>query len=238
MFAAADISLLGAFAAGVLSFLSPCVLPLVPSFITYLTGLTFADIQAEHPPHVVRRKTVTHALLFIFGFTLVFVLMGASATYAGSFLRDNMEVMRRIGGALIMLFGLHVIGILPINLLLGEKRVTLHHKPAGYAGSILVGVAFAAGWTPCIGPILASILMIAAAEHTVNRGILLLLAYSLGLALPFFLASLAMHRFLAIFNKFRRHIRLFEIAAGVFLFIAGLMIFFDKLTMLQRYLSF
>jgi cytochrome c-type biogenesis protein len=235
---APDISLFGAFIAGVLSFLSPCVLPLVPSFMTYLTGLSFADLQAEHPTHLVRRRTILHSLLFIAGFTLVFVLLGASATYVGSFLREHMALMRRLGGILIMLFGLHVCGLLPINLLLGEKRLNLHHKPAGYFGSLLVGIAFAAGWTPCIGPILASILMVAAAESTVYQGILLLLTYSLGLAIPFFLSSLAIHRFLVFFNRFKKHIRLFEITTGIFLFLAGVMIFFDRLAMVQRYISF
>ncbi len=238
MGASHDISLLGAFAAGILSFLSPCVLPLVPSFLTYLTGLTFADLQAEHPTHFVRKQTVIHSLLFILGFTIVFVMLGASATYAGSFLRENMQIMRRIGAVLIMLFGLHVCGLLPIALLLGEKRVNIRHKPAGYFGSVLVGITFAAGWTPCIGPILASILMVAAAESTVYRGILLLLVYSLGLGIPFFLSALATHRFLTIFNRFKKHIRLFEIITGIFLFIVGIMIFFDKLTLLQRYFSF
>lgn len=238
MGSAADITLLGAFIAGILSFLSPCVLPLVPSFMTYLTGLSFADLQAEHPTHLVRRRTVCHSLLFIAGFTLVFVLLGASATLVGNFLRENMAIMRRVGGALIMLFGLHVSGLLPIHFLLGEKRLNLHHKPAGYFGSLLVGIAFAAGWTPCIGPILASILMVAAAESTVYKGILLLLAYSLGLAIPFFLSSLAIHRFLVFFNRFKKNIRLFEIATGIFLFIAGAMIFFDRLSLVQRYLPF
>lgn len=233
-----DISLLGAFLAGILSFLSPCVLPLVPSFLTYLTGLTFADLQAEHPTHLVRKRLIAHSLLFIGGFTLVFVLLGASATFLGSFLRENMAVMRKIGAILIMLFGLHVSGLLPINLLLGEKRVNIHHKPAGYFGSLLVGITFAAGWTPCIGPILASILMVAAAESTVYRGIILLLAYSLGLGIPFFLSALAIHRFLELFNRFKKYIRLFEITTGIFLIIVGLLIFFDKLTMLQRYISF
>lgn len=233
-----DISLLGAFLAGILSFLSPCVLPLVPSFLTYLTGLTFADLQAEHPTHLVRKRLIAHSLLFIGGFTLVFVLLGASATFLGSFLRENMAIMRKIGAILIMLFGLHVSGLLPINLLLGEKRVNIHHKPAGYFGSLLVGITFAAGWTPCIGPILASILMVAAAESTVYRGIILLLAYSLGLGIPFFLSALAIHRFLTLFNRFKKYIRLFEIITGIFLIIVGLLIFFDRLTMLQKYISF
>lgn len=233
-----DISLLGAFVAGILSFLSPCVLPLVPSFLTYLTGLTFADLQAEHPSHIVRKRLIAHSLLFIGGFTLVFVLLGASATFIGSFLRENMAVMRKVGAILIMLFGLHVCGLLPINMLLGEKRVNIRHKPAGYFGSMLVGITFAAGWTPCIGPILASILMVAAAESTVYRGIILLLVYSLGLGIPFFLSALAIHRFLTLFNRFKKYIRIFEITTGVFLIIVGILIFFDRLTMLQRYINF
>jgi cytochrome c-type biogenesis protein len=238
MGAAPDISLFGALIAGILSFLSPCVLPLVPSFITYLTGLSFADLQEEHPTHLVRRQTIIHSLLFIAGFTLVFVLLGASATFVGSFLRENMALLRRVGGALIFLFGLHVSGLLPLGMLLGEKRVTLRHKPAGYFGSILVGVTFAAGWTPCIGPILASILIVAAKESTVSRGILLLVAYSLGLAIPFFISALALHRFLVFFNRFKKYIRLFEIITGIFLILVGIMIFFDKLTLLQRYITF
>lgn len=233
-----DISLLGAFAAGILSFLSPCVLPLVPSFLTYLTGLTFADLQAEHPTHIVRRQTIIHSLLFIVGFTIVFVMLGASATFVGSFLRENMQIMRRVGAILIIFFGLHVCGLLPISLLLGEKRVNMRHKPAGYFGSVIVGITFAAGWTPCIGPILASILMVAAAESTVYRGIILLLVYSLGLGIPFFLSALAIHRFLTLFNRFKKHIRLFEIITGIFLIIVGILIFFDKLTLMQRYISF
>lgn len=233
-----DISLLGAFLAGILSFLSPCVLPLVPSFLTYLTGLTFADLQAEHPTHLVRKRLIAHSLLFIGGFTLIFVLLGASATFLGSFLRENMAIMRKIGALLIMLFGLHVCGLLPINLLLGEKRVNIRHKPAGYFGSLLIGITFAAGWTPCIGPILASILMVAAAESTVYRGIILLLAYSLGLGIPFFLSALAIHRFLTLFNRFKKYIRLFEIITGIFLIIVGLLIFFDRLTILQKFISF
>jgi cytochrome c-type biogenesis protein len=238
MGSAPDISLLGAFAAGILSFLSPCVLPLVPSFLTYLTGLTFADLQAEHPTHLVRKRIIIHSLLFIAGFTIVFVLLGASATFIGSYLREHMKIMQKIGAVLIMLFGFHVSGLLPIRMLLGEKRVNIRNKPAGYLGSILVGITFAAGWTPCIGPILASILMVAAAEDTVYRGIILLLVYSLGLGIPFFLSSLAIHHFLTFFNRFKKFIRIFEIVTGIFLIVIGLLIFFDKLTMIQKFISF
>jgi cytochrome c-type biogenesis protein len=227
-----NITIIGAFVAGLLSFLSPCVFPLIPSYITYITGLSFADLQAEHPSQQVRRQTIYHSLLFIAGFTSVFVLLGASATLIGGFLQQHMQAIRRVGGVLIILFGVHLTGIVPIHFLLGEKRLTIHRKPAGYLGSFLVGVAFSAGWTPCIGPILASILMVAATEETVLLGVVLLLAYSLGLAIPFFLAALAMHQFLAVFKRLKKYIRLFEIFTGVFLIIVGILLFGNYLTLL------
>lgn len=229
------ISFIGAFVAGLLSFLSPCVLPLIPSYITYITGLSFTDLQAEHPSHKVRKQTMLHSLMFIAGFTVVFVLLGASATFIGGFLQEHMGTIRKIGGVLIIVFGIHVTGILPIHLLLGEKRVNIQHKPAGYLGSFLVGLAFAAGWTPCIGPILASILMVAATEETIFEGIALLLTYSMGLAIPFFLSALAMHQFLTAFNRFKKYIRMFEIVTGIFLIIVGVMIFGNYLSILGRY---
>jgi cytochrome c-type biogenesis protein len=229
------ISFAGAFIAGLLSFLSPCVLPLIPSYVTYITGLSFADLKAEHPSHTVRQKTTIHSLLFIAGFTVVFVLLGASATYVGNFLQEHMNTLRKTGGVLIVLFGVHVSGIVNINALLGEKRLTIHRKPAGYLGSFLVGVAFAAGWTPCIGPILASILIIAATEEKVYHGMALLLVYSLGLGTPFFLSSLALNRFLSLFNRYKKHIRVMEIVTGMFLIVIGVMIFTNYLSAFSRY---
>ncbi len=230
-----NITFIGAFIAGLLSFLSPCVFPLIPSYITYITGLSFADLQAEHPTHKVRQQTIVHSLLFIAGFTTVFVLLGASATFIGGFLDQYRDVVRKVGGILILTFGIHITGLIPIKMLLGEKRVTVHRKPAGYAGSFLVGLAFAAGWTPCIGPILGSILAVATTEETVYHGIALLLIYSLGLGLPFFLASLAMHQFLVFFNRFKKYIRIFEIITGVFLIIIGVLIFTNYLAVLAKY---
>jgi len=231
----ANITFAGAFIAGLLSFLSPCVLPLIPSYITYITGLSFADLQDEHPSHKVRQQTIIHSLLFIAGFTLIFVLLGASATFIGGYLQSKMELLRKAGGVLIILFGAHIAGLLPINILLGEKKINIHRKPAGYIGSVVVGIAFAAGWTPCIGPILASILMVAAAEDTVSKGILLLLTYSMGLAIPFFLSALALHQFIVIFNRFKKYIRMFEIVTGLFLIIVGIMVFTNYLSILGRY---
>ena len=229
----AQITFAGAFAAGLLSFLSPCVLPLIPSYITYITGLSFADLQAEQTTRQVRLQAMLHSLAFIAGFTAVFVLLGASATAIGAFLQEQMMLIRRIGGALIVLFGLHISGLFSLTMLLGEKRLNIRNKPAGFFGSFLVGLAFAAGWTPCIGPILASILMVAATEETVFQGIALLLVYSLGLGIPFFLSAVALHRFLLFFNRYRRHIRLMEIVTGLFLVIVGVLIFTNTLNRLS-----
>ncbi|HIJ96708.1 MAG TPA: cytochrome c biogenesis protein CcdA [Desulfuromonadales bacterium] len=232
-----DVTYIGAFIAGLLSFLSPCVLPLIPSYITYITGLSFADLQADHPSHIIRQKTILHSLCFIGGFTVVFVLLGASATYIGSFLAQHASVIRKVGGVLLLLLGLHVCGLLPLKFLLGEKRVTVRHKPSGYIGSLLVGIAFAAGWTPCIGPILAAILAVAATEENVYQGIILLLLYSLGLGVPFFLSALAMHRFLIVFNRFKKYIPVFEKMTGVFLMLIGVLIYTNWLTRLSGYLT-
>lgn len=228
-----QVSYAGAFIAGLLSFLSPCVLPLIPSFITYITGISFADLQEEHPSHLIRRKTFFHSIAFVAGFTFVFVLLGASATYIGSYLTQHAALIRKAGGILIILFGIHISGLIPIRLLLGEKRLNIRNKPAGYFGSFLVGLVFAAGWTPCIGPILAAILAVAATEEEVFEGILLLLCYSLGLGIPFLVASLAMHHFLILFNRMKKFIRVFEICTGIFLVVIGLLLYSNWLTRLS-----
>ncbi len=224
-----------AFIAGFLSFLSPCVLPLIPSYITYITGLSLGDLQAEHPAHAVRTQAILHSLLFIAGFTIVFVFLGASATLIGGFLASYHGVLRKAGGILILLFGLHVTGLYHLRFLLGEKRVALHRKPAGYVGTLLVGVAFAAGWTPCIGPILASILMVAAMDGGTHRGIALLLSYSMGLAVPFFFSAIALHRFIMLFNGFKKYIRILEVATGISLIVVGSLIFTNSFGILSRY---
>ncbi len=233
----ADVSYLGAFIAGLLSFLSPCVLPLIPSYITYITGISFADLQAEHPSHFIRQKTLLHSLGFILGFTFVFVLLGASATLVGSFLRDHAVAIRRVGGVLLILLGAHVTGLLPFRFLLGEKRISLTHKPAGYVGSFLVGIAFAAGWTPCIGPILAAILAVAATEEHVYQGILLLFLYSMGLGVPFFVSSLAMHKFLLVFNRFKKYIHFFELLTGALMILVGILIYANWLSRLSTLMT-
>ena len=230
-----EVTYIGAFIAGLLSFLSPCVLPLIPSYIMYITGISYADMLADHPSHIIRQKSMFHSLFFICGFTAVFVLLGASATYIGSFLHEHATIIRKVGGVLLVLFGIHVTGLFPLKFLLSEKRVSIKHKPAGYVGSFLVGIAFAAGWTPCIGPILAGILAIAATEENIYQGILLLLLYSLGLGVPFFLSALAMHRFLVVFNRFKKYIHVFEIITGIFLIVIGALIYSNWLSRLSGY---
>jgi len=230
-----EVTYIGAFVAGLLSFLSPCVFPLIPSYVMYITGISYADMQAEHPSHIIRQKAIFHSLCFICGFTAVFVLLGASATYIGSFLSANAIIVRKVGGVLLVLLGLHVTGLFPLKFLLGEKRVNIKHKPAGYAGSFLVGIAFAAGWTPCIGPILAAILAVAATEESVYQGILLLLLYSMGLGVPFFLSALAMNKFMAVFNRFKKYIHIFEIITGILLMVVGVLIYTNWLSRLSGY---
>jgi len=219
-----------AFTAGILSFASPCVLPLIPSYLTYITGLSFSQLEDAHPKAKVRVTVLLHSLCFIIGFSVVFVLLGAIAGIASSkfqlYLREGLGWIEKVGGLLIFLFGVHMTGLFHFGVLLGEKRIQLHKKPSGFIGTLVVGVAFAAGWTPCIGPILASILMVAATSGKVGEGIGLLSVYSLGLGVPFLLSGLLFHQFLIAFNRFRKYIRLVEIGTGVMLMAVGIMLMF------------
>lgn len=236
----ADITYWIAFTAGVLSFVSPCVLPLIPSYLTYITGLSFSQLQEAHPTAQIRLTVLGHSLCFILGFTAVFVLLGAIAGVASSnfehYLREGLGWVGKIGGGLVFLFGIHMTGLFHFGVLLGDKRVQLHKKPGGFLGTFVVGVAFAAGWTPCVGPILASILLIAATSGHVGDGIWLLSTYSLGLGLPFLVSGLLFHYFLIVFKRFRKYIRLVEIFTGLMLMAVGLMLMFDMMGRLTMYL--
>jgi cytochrome c-type biogenesis protein len=236
-----DITLWIAFSAGMLSFVSPCVLPLLPSYITYITGLTFGQLQETHPGSRVRWTVLIHSLLFIAGFSTVFIALGALAGLASasfqSQLREGLAWVQKIGGLLIFLFGVHLSGLFHFGILLGDKRVHIHRKPAGFFGTFVVGLAFAAGWTPCIGPILGAILALAAGSSgSPGRGILLLSFYSAGLGIPFLLAGLLFHSFLGFFNRFRKYIRLVEIFTGILLMAVGVMLFFNMFGILTGYL--
>lgn len=224
--------MLVAFLAGVLSFLSPCVLPLVPSYLSYITGMTgVAEIQAR------RHLALLHALLFVIGFTLIFAALGATATALGRTLNYYQHWLERIGGALIVFFGLYTLGVLRIGLLARELRVQLGDKPLGFLGSVIAGAAFGAGWTPCIGPILGSILLYTSSQADLGRGLGLLLTYSAGLAIPFLVAAYALEAFLKWFQRFRRHIGWVERIAGALLIIVGVMMMFGWFTVLSAWLQ-
>jgi cytochrome c-type biogenesis protein len=220
-----------AFMAGVLSFLSPCVLPLVPSYVGFLTGMTLPEVTGR------RRAALTHALLFVAGFSLVFVLLGASATALGRALNYYQVWLQRVGGVLIILFGLLCLGVFKVGLLNQERRLHWENKPVGYLGSLLVGMAFAAGWTPCIGPVLGGILGLAATSSDVTRGMQLLAAYSAGLALPFLIAAVALESFLGWFQGFRRYLPWVMRVSGVMLIVVGVLLVTGEFTRLAGWLQ-
>ena len=227
----ATLGVLVAFAAGVLSFLSPCVLPLVPSYVGFLTGMSLPEITGR------RRIALIHALLFVGGFSLIFILLGASATALGRALNYYQVWIQRIGGLLIIGFGLVCLGLFNLGALSQERRVQLERKPVGYLGSALVGMAFAAGWTPCIGPVLGAILGLAATTTDVSRGMLLLAAYSAGLALPFLVAALAIDSFLGWFQRFRRFLPWVMRVSGLMLVAVGLLLVTGEFTRLAGWLQ-
>jgi cytochrome c-type biogenesis protein len=218
------LGLVVAFSAGLLSFLSPCVLPLFPSYLSFVTGMSVADLTADLGAGA-RRRVMLHATAFVLGFSTVFVALGASFSAAGQFLLDHRDLIRQVGGALIVLFGLYIAGVLRIRLLGRTQRWEMRAKPAGYAGSFAVGVTFAIGWTPCVGPILGAILSLASTTETVARGIGLLIAYSAGLGVPFLLSAIALGAFLKVFRRYRPLIPVLERGAGVLLVIVGVLVF-------------
>ncbi len=220
-----SVSFIAAFIAGFLSFLSPCVLPLIPSYISYITGITFGELTRETQPGKIRLLTAAHSLLFIFGFTLVFVLLGLSLTFAGGMILQNRQVISKIGGIVIVIFGLNITGVINLDFLHKEKTLEIKFKPVGYFGSFLIGATFALGWTPCVGPLLASILLLSTTEKDIARGAILLLSYSLGLALPFFFSSMLLNNFLAYFKAVKKYLRVISVITGIFLIAVGIMIF-------------
>ncbi len=236
------LSLLTAVGAGVVSFLSPCVLPLVPGYISFVSGASLSDLTsgAGTPEERAarRRRIVLNTVLFVLGFSIVFVAMGASATYAGQWLAGNRIWLGRIAGTAIVILGLHVMGVLKIPFLNVEKRFHTQREPVGWIGSFAIGLAFAFGWSPCIGPILAGVLVLAANHETVGQGIVLLSAYSAGLGVPFILTGLAVDRFFAVSKRVKRHMRVVEIVAGVLLIVIGVLVFTDSLQALAQYLTF
>jgi len=233
-----NVSLISAFLAGLLSFVSPCVLPLVPAYISFISGVSLEKLR-EGGSGGIRRNVILTSILFIAGFSTIFILLGASATYAGQFLLQNKILFNRIAGIMIILFGLHVAGLFQIKFLNYEKRFSFDpQKPVGILGTYLVGLAFAAGWTPCIGPILAAILVVASNQENSGQGMILLASYSLGLAVPFFLTALAINVFFNFFNWIKRHYRVIEMISGALLVILGFLVMTNQLSRLAKYFNY
>ena len=223
-----DVSFPLAFLAGIMSFLSPCVLPLLPSYVSFITGVSFEDLTTGTDRRKIRYLTITNSLTFILGFSSVFVALGASSSAVGKFMFEYQEWIRIGGGLLIIVFGLFVAGFLKMDFLMRDKKVHLSGKPAGYVGTFLVGMTFAAGWTPCIGPILGTILLYASSQGSAFYGFKLLAVYSLGLALPFFISSLAINSFLSYSKKLMRYMRVIMIVSGLLLILFGILLLTNR----------
>lgn len=223
-----------AFSAGLLSFLSPCVLPLVPAYVSYLTGSSIEELKDDKA----KLFTLYKSFGFVLGFSIIFILMGASITSLGKLLITHKELFRKIGGTLIVIFGLHTVGVFKINLFYREKRFLYFDKIKGPFSSIIMGMSFAAGWTPCIGPILSSILIYATSMNSVGKGVLLLVMYSLGLAVPFILTAMAIESFTRQFRSFSKYLPIISTISGVLMIIMGIMVFMNKLAILSRYTNF
>jgi cytochrome c-type biogenesis protein len=231
------VTLLAAFAAGFLSFVSPCVLPLIPGYISFVSGISVDEMRGDAPPATSRLQVFITSLAFVIGFSLVFVALGASATAIGKFLFARLPLFSKIAGAILIVFGLHTMGVFRLAFLETEKRVHSQRKPAGPLGAVLVGVAFAFGWTPCIGPILGGILAIAGSKNSVTEGIALLAVYSLGLGIPFLLTSLAINQFFGAAKRIRRYYHAIELASGALLIVIGVLIISGELTIITRALQ-
>ena len=237
-----DISLYMTFAAGLVSFLSPCVLPLVPGYLSYISGVSFTEIRDKPESRTLlgkdKRAVLLSSTCFVLGFSIVFILLGASATWLGALLSARISLLAKIAGLVIIFFGIYKMGLIRANFFYREARFEVKKRKFGYAGAIIIGAAFAFGWTPCIGPILAGVLTYAGTLEKVNQGVLLLLVYSLGLGLPFLLTAMAINHFWRFFSRMKKHLRLLEVASGAVMVILGLLIFTNKLILIPGYFTF
>jgi cytochrome c-type biogenesis protein len=234
------VSLVAAFVAGVLSFISPCVLPLVPGYLSFVSGVSLEEMRGRADADAARagrRKVFIASLAFVVGFSLVFISLGASASVIGRFLMERLTLLGKVAGVVLVIFGLHTMGVFKIGALYSEKRIQTNRTPAGPLGALLVGIAFAFGWTPCIGPILAAILAVAAAQDTIGQGVLLLAVYSAGLGIPFLATSLGVNQFFAAFAKVRRYYKAIEVTAGALMIVVGVLIFTNRFTLIAQYLT-
>ncbi len=225
-----------AFAAGLLSFLSPCVLPLVPSYVSFITGFSFESLTAQSSPDRarIRRLTITNSIAFILGFSTIFMALGASSSFLGKWLLHYQDTIRIAGGILTIIFGLFISGVIKLNFLMRERKMHLQGRPAGYLGAFLIGMTFAAGWTPCIGPILGSILFYSMAQGSTAYGLKLLSVYSVGLALPFLISALAINSFLLYSRKLLKYMRVIMFISGLILIAFGVLLLSNNVRMLSN----
>lgn len=232
-----NVTLIAAFVAGFLSFISPCVLPLIPGYVSFVSGVSLEDMRGDGAVSSARRHVLVTSLFFVLGFSLVFIALGATASVVGRFLFEKQPILAKIAGVLLVIFGLHTMGVFRIALLETEKRMQANRKPAGALGAVLVGIAFAFGWSPCIGPILGGILALAASKDTVWDGVELLTVYSVGLGIPFLLTSIAINQFFAVTKRIRRYYHAIELVSGGLLVAIGVLIFTNQFTIIVRYLQ-
>ena len=237
MFGAENISIFVAFLAGIISFLSPCILPVIPSYLAFITGISLEELSQQESLKKVRKKVIANSLMFILGFSILFIALGASATFLGKSLFRNIRWFEIIGGVFVIILGLHFAGIFRLKFLDREKKIHLKKKPLGYLGTCLVGMAFGAGWTPCVGPILGTILTMAATTQNVLKGIILLTFYSAGLALPFFLSAVILHKFFEYFKTIRKYFKVISIVGGVLLIIVGILLISGYFSSLSGFLG-
>ncbi len=233
-----QVPIYAAFIAGLFSFLSPCVLPLVPGYISIISGSSLDQLKAHGKDSSLYRTVLTNSILFIVGFSITFIMLGASATWLGQLLISKMRLFGQLAGIVLIVFGVHLTGLIKINALYKDKRFHNVQKPRGMLGALVLGLAFAFGWTPCIGPILAGILTIASTKQTVTQGMFLLAVYSAGLGIPFLLTSLALNQFLAFYGRFKRHFHAVEVLSGALVIAVGLLILTNSLSRLATYFAF
>jgi len=221
---------------GIVSFASPCILPLIPSYVSYITGISYDELASRESRAKNMNMTLLHALAFVIGFSIIFVLLGATASLMGRVLTEHLNIIRIAGGVLIIIMGIFVMDIVNIPFLQREAKMHLKHRPAGYLGTMVVGLIFGAGWTPCTGPFLSSVLALAMASDTMGRGMVLLGFYSLGLGVPFILSAIAISAFLSSFDKVRHYLKAIKITSGVILIAMGLLLVTDNMTLLTSYI--
>jgi len=231
----ADINIFVAFTAGIFSFLSPCVLPMIPSYLSFISGVSLEEMRSVEVASHIRKRVLLNSLAFISGFSLVFISLGASVSFLAGFFLSYRSLIRVLGGIFILAVGIYLLGVVKFSVLDRYLQFHLKNKPGGYLGSALVGITFGAAWIPCVGPILGAILTLAATSSEIGKGIFYLATYAAGLALPFFLSAVAVNSFFEFSQKFRRYVQAVHVTAGILLIIVGILLITDYMTLLNIY---